>query len=87
MIERLDLEQTPDEIPNDVPLFGGGLGLDSIDALDLVVALGKRFKIKIEDDDFGIFGSVDKIVEFIEKQQANSVAIQPTSGEAAAEQP
>ena len=70
MIERLDLQKTADEIPNDVPLFREGLGLDSIDALELVIALGKRFKIRIEDDDFGIFASVDKIVEFIQQQQA-----------------
>jgi acyl carrier protein len=69
MIERLDLRQTPDEIPNDVALFKDGLGLDSIDALELVVALGKRFQIVIEEDNFGIFESVNQIVSFIERQE------------------
>ena len=79
MIERLDLRKTPEEIPNDIPLFGEGLGLDSIDALDLVIALGKRFGVVIEDDDFGIFGSVDRIVEFIKQQQAQKAAA-PAAG-------
>jgi acyl carrier protein len=65
MIDRLDLPLTLEDIPNDVPLFKGGLGLDSIDALDLVVAFGKKFMVKIEEDDFHIFASVNHIVDFI----------------------
>lgn len=76
MIERLDLPQTPEEIPNDVPLFKDGLGLDSIDALDLVVAFGKRFKIVIEEEDFKIFASVNHIVDFIQrKHEAEKPAV------------
>jgi acyl carrier protein len=74
MIERLDLQLKVAEIPDDEPLFNGGIGLDSIDALDLMIALGKRFKVVIEDDDLKIFESVDKIVEFIRVQQAQAGA-------------
>ena len=50
MVENLMLQVTPDEITDDKPLFGPeGLGLDSVDALQLVVALDKNFGLKIPD--------------------------------------
>jgi acyl carrier protein len=49
IIEALNLEgMTPDMIGDDEPLFGDGLGLDSVDALELVVALEKEYGVKIE---------------------------------------
>jgi len=49
------------------PLFGGGLGLDSIDALELVVALEKTYGIRIPDEDVGkeAFASVDALADYI----------------------
>ena len=50
MVENLMLQVTPAEIGDDQPLFGpGSLGLDSVDALQLVVALDKHFGLKIRD--------------------------------------
>ena len=50
MVENLMLQITADEITDDKPLFGSeGLGLDSVDALQLVVALDKNFGLKIPD--------------------------------------
>lgn len=50
MVENLMLQVTADEITDDKPLFGPeGLGLDSVDALQLVVALDKNFGLKIPD--------------------------------------
>ena len=50
MVENLMLQVTAAEISDDLPLFGpGGLGLDSVDALQLVVALDKNFGLKIPD--------------------------------------
>lgn len=50
MVENLMLQITEAEITDDLPLFGpGGLGLDSVDALQLVVALDKQFQLKIAD--------------------------------------
>ena len=43
------LQEEPGEIADDTPLFGEGLGLDSVDALQLVVALEKHFGLKIAD--------------------------------------
>ena len=50
LIDNLMLQQRAEEITDDVPLFGpGGLGLDSVDALQLVVALEKNYDLKIAD--------------------------------------
>ncbi|HTJ77808.1 MAG TPA: phosphopantetheine-binding protein [Rariglobus sp.] len=52
VVETLRLEDvTPDEIPDDEPLIGGGLSLDSIDALELVVRIEKEFGIKISSSE------------------------------------
>ena len=67
LIEELMLQEQPEEIANDTPLFGDGLGLDSVDALQLVVALEKNFDLKISDADKAkhILRSVDTIAEAV----------------------
>jgi acyl carrier protein len=68
IIDQLNLEDmSPADIDADDPLFGDGLGLDSIDALELIVLLEKHYGIKIEDPKEGqkIFLSVRSIAEFI----------------------
>ncbi len=68
IIERLQLEgMTPDEIEDGAPLFGEGLGLDSIDALELVIGIEKVFGVRIQDEEVGAsaFASVDALVEFL----------------------
>jgi acyl carrier protein len=52
IVESLMLEDVvPEQIVDDAPLFGEGLGLDSIDALELAIAIDKRFGVKIEAED------------------------------------
>ncbi|WP_374336875.1 phosphopantetheine-binding protein [Leeia sp.] len=52
LIDALSLEDmTPDDIVTDAPLFGEGLGLDSIDALELGIALKKKYQIELEAGD------------------------------------
>ena len=52
MVENLMLQTPAEQIPDDQPLFGpGGVGLDSVDALQLVVALDKKFGLKITDSE------------------------------------
>jgi acyl carrier protein len=55
IIDALDLEDTkPDDIDDDAPLFGdAGLGLDSIDALELGIALRKKYQLQLEANDAG----------------------------------
>lgn len=68
IISELNLEDlTPDDIDENAPLFGEGLGLDSIDALSLIVILEKKYGLKIENPEDGkqIFFSIHTIAEYI----------------------
>ncbi len=72
IIEELNLEDlTSEDIDTDTPLFGEGLGLDSIDALSLIVILEKKYGLKIETAEEGkiIFYSVRTIAEYIKKNK------------------
>ena len=68
IIESLNLEDVkPEDIDADAPLFGSGLGLDSIDALELIVLLEKKYGIKMKDPQKGkeVFKSVNVMARFI----------------------
>lgn len=70
MVDELMLDQAPNQIDDKIPIFGaGGLGLDSVDALQLVVALEKHFDLKVGSSDAAkaIFESVETIAQEIEK--------------------
>lgn len=73
IIEALNLEEmTPDDIDTDAPLFGDeGLGLDSIDALELIVLMEKRYGIKLVSPAEGkaIFQSVKTIAEYVNQNR------------------
>ena len=71
IVRRLKLDIDPTTIQNDAPLFGEGLGLDSIDALELVLGLEQEFGIKVEDEEVGVkaFASVNALVDFIEQKK------------------
>lgn len=76
IIDALDLEDiTPDDIDSAAPLFNDGLGLDSIDALELGLAIRKQFKVRIDtekDDVRAIFASIQALAAFVAqaRQQA-----------------
>lgn len=72
IVNRMNLKMDPAEISDDAPIFGssvGSLGLDSIDALDLVVAIYEHFNIEIQESDMHIFASVQAIDDFIAAKQ------------------
>ncbi len=73
IIESLKLEDiAPEDINSDEPLFGEGLGLDSIDALELGVAIRQRFGIKLEtvsEEVKAHFANVRSLSRFIETQR------------------
>ncbi len=69
IIEALNLQgMTPEEIDDNAPLFGDGLGLDSIDSLELMVLLERNYGIKIEDAREGrnILNSITTMAEYID---------------------
>ena len=69
IIEVLNLEDVkPEDIDENAPLFGEGLGLDSIDALELIVLMEKNYGIKLKDPSQGkeIFKSVKVLADYIE---------------------
>jgi acyl carrier protein len=68
LIERLKFEDmTPEDIPDDQPLFAGGLGLDSIDALEIVVMLETEFGIKVKNETSArdSFKSIATLADFV----------------------
>lgn len=75
IIGTLKLEDiVPNDIEDDAPLFGEGLGLDSIDALELVVALEKKYGVSIPDSEVGkkVFRSVNALVEFVKTHRTQN---------------
>ena len=71
-IEGLD----PEEIDDDQPIFGEGLGLDSVDALELVLGLENEFGIKVESDEMKreSFASVAALADFVDSRLAEKGA-------------
>ena len=77
IIDKLQLEgMTPNQIDDSAPLFGDGLGLDSIDALELVIGIEKTFGVRIQDEDVGAkaFASVNSLVDFLRSKGVSESA-------------
>ena len=75
MVENLMLQVTADEIQDDQALFGpGSLGLDSVDALQLVVALDKNYGLKVPDPEAAksLLHSVNSMAEAVSKKQQSA---------------
>ena len=75
IIQHLNLQGTkPEDITDDMPLFGEGLGLDSIDALELVVLIEEHFGIAIPDEEVGksAFASIAALADYISAEQARA---------------
>jgi len=75
IITQLNLQDIqPEDIGDDQPLFIEGLGLDSIDALELIVLLQQSYKIKLSNADEGpkVFRSVKTMAEYITAHQAQN---------------
>jgi acyl carrier protein len=74
LIESLDLPLAPDEIDEDEPLFGIGLGLDSIDALQLVLGVEATFEVTLPPDDLMIYRSINTLADHMLAVDARPVA-------------
>ena len=75
IIEELNLQDIkPEDIEDDAPLFGDGLGLDSIDALELVVLMENYHGVKITDETVGrkVLYSINTMVEYIMEENSKN---------------
>ena len=74
LVKDLKLQDiTPEEIGDDDPLFEQGLGLDSLDAVELVVLINKHYDIQIQDMEEGkvAFASINALADYISKQRSS----------------
>jgi acyl carrier protein len=72
IVSSLSLEVAPEEIVPEAPLFGDGLGLDSIDALEMALAISKAYGVQLRSDDernHQIFASLRSLAAHIEKHR------------------
>jgi acyl carrier protein len=75
IIEQLNMRDIkPEDIGDDAPLFGEGLGLDSLDVLELIVLLKQKYKLKLANADEGpkVFRSVKTMAEYITANQVQN---------------
>jgi len=73
IVTALNLESAPAEIDPEAPLYGEGLGLDSIDILEIALAVSKRYGVQIRSDDndnVRIFSSLRTLNEHVQQQRA-----------------
>ena len=76
LVETLGLKIAPDAIDDNAPLFVGGLGLDSVDVLEIAAMLSLHFNVEITNQDSGryreIFASIRSLADFVRERQAAS---------------
>ncbi len=73
IVSALNLEMTPEEIEPDAPLFGDGLGLDSIDVLEIALVVSKRYGFQLRsdnEDNIRIFSSLRALTAHIANQRS-----------------
>ncbi|MCL7751217.1 phosphopantetheine-binding protein [Guyparkeria hydrothermalis] len=73
LVEALNLDETPEEIDPDEPLFGDGLGLDSIDVLEIALVVSRRYGLNLRSDDERneqIFASLRNLCRFIAENRS-----------------
>ena len=68
IVQALNLDMAPEDIDPDMPLYGEGLGLDSIDILEIALVVSKRYGVQLRADgaeNVRIFGSLRQLVDYI----------------------
>ena len=91
LVESLKLEMTPDSIGDETPLWGEeGLGLDSVDALELMVVLEQEYGVRIDDEEFEqeVLATVANLEDFVNSlREAHAETAAGTPGSAAESPP
>ena len=72
LVERLELEFQPEDIDDDTFLFGGGLQLDSIDSMEIIIGMQSRFDVMIPEDDVSSLRTINTLADFVESQSENT---------------
>ena len=72
LIERLNLPYRPDDMHEDISLLGAGLGLDSLDALEIVLCVENLFGVKIPDGNTSILRSINTSVDFVIEEKGGA---------------
>jgi acyl carrier protein len=70
LIRRLNLPYAPEDLHEDVALLGAGLGLDSLDALEIILCIENSFGVKIPDQNISVLRSINTVVDYVLVQQA-----------------
>lgn len=70
LISRLNLPYEPEDLHEDVSLLGAGLGLDSLDALEVILGIEHAFQIKVEEGNVSILRSINSIADYVLAERA-----------------
>ena len=65
LIRRLNLQYRPEDLHEDISLLGAGLGLDSLDALEIVLCVENSFGVKIPDESTPVLRSINTVVDYV----------------------
>ena len=76
LIKHLNLPYKPEDLHEDISLFGAGLGLDSLDALEVVLCVENCFNIKIPDNDPSIIRSINTLADYVLEQKQKQEGVQ-----------
>ena len=72
LVARLNLEILPEDIDDDTFLFGGGLGLDSIDSMEVILGIQSCFGVEIPDGEIALLRTINTLADFVEANQTYS---------------